>query len=256
MAILCVNRFGETRTMNTRSSSSEEILWSKLSAGVTGRADRVVVGLNWTFVVGPHGAGLAHTPARGTAGCRSLPRPGNYTGQTLASLAALWPSDNVFERAIAVATVNAHWNRYDHDGSAANGLDLIENRGERTIVVGRFPGLAERLPGVAVVEREPRAGEYPEEALPRLLPRAEFVAITSSSIVNGSLAGIVELCPQAFVVLVGPSTPLAPPLYDLGIDVLSGFVARDAANLALAVSEGGAVAALRPCGRYVTIRRG
>jgi len=243
-------------SMQESALARERVLRARLSGGMTGIAERVVVGLNWTLVVGPHGAGLAHTPARGTAGCRSLPRPGNYTGQSLASLAELWPSDNVFERAIAVAAVNAHWNRRDLVGSAVNGLDLIENRGERTVVVGRFPGLAERLPGIAVVEREPRAGEYPEQALPSLLPRAEFVAITSSSIIDGSLAGMVELCPQAFVVLVGPSTPLSPRLFDLGVGALSGFVARDADKLALAVSEGAAVAALRPHGRYVTIRSG
>jgi len=68
------------------------------------------------------------------------PLAGSYAGQPLASLAALRPSDSVLERAIAVAAVNAHWNRYDLAGSAANGLDLIENRGEHTAVIGRFPG--------------------------------------------------------------------------------------------------------------------
>jgi hypothetical protein len=77
----------------------------------------------------------------GTAGCRSLPRPGTYTEEPLATLAALRTSDNIFQRAIAVAAVNAHWNRYDIEASAANGLDLIENRGERTVVIGRFPGV-------------------------------------------------------------------------------------------------------------------
>ncbi len=230
-------------------------LYHALSAGVKGIASRVIVGLNWTLVVGPDGAGMAQTPARGTAGCRSLPRPGTYAGQPLAKLAALWQSDNVFEHAIAVAAVNAHWNRYDIVADAANGLDRIENRGERTVVIGRFPGLAARYPGIAVVEREPRPGEHPESALPKLLPRAEFVAITASTIVNGSLAGILPLCQNAFVLIIGPSTPLAPVLFDLGVDALSGFVARDLDNLAGAVTEGAAVSALKPYGRYATIGR-
>jgi len=215
----------------------------------------VIVGLNWRLVVGPNGAGMAQTPARGTAGCRSLPRAGTYSGQALAALAALWNSDNVFERAVAVAAVNAHWNRFDIEGDGANGLDLIENHGVRTVVIGRFPGLAERLPGIAVVEREPRPGEYPESALPTLLADAKYVAMTASTIVNGSMAGILALCKSAFVLVLGPSTPLAPSLFDHGVDALSGFIARDVDKLARAVSEGAAVAALRPHGRYATIVR-
>lgn len=230
-------------------------LRAALAAGIAGSAGRVVVGLNWTLVVGPDGAGLAHTPARGTAGCRSLPRSGTYAGRSLADLASLWGAENVFEHAIAVAAVNAHWNRYDLEGSTVNGLDLIENHGSRTVMIGRFPGVAERCPGIAVVEREPRAGEYPESALPELLPQAKFVAVTASAIVNGSMAGILALCRQAYVLVIGPSTPLAPPLFGCGVAALSGFVARDVEKLAQAVSEGASVGAIRPFGRYATIRR-
>jgi uncharacterized protein (DUF4213/DUF364 family) len=236
-------------------SVDDRALHERLAAGVSGAAQRVVVGLNWTLVVGPDGAGMAQTPARGTAGCRSLPRPGSYRGQPLADLAALWQSENVFERAIAVAAVNAHWNRFDLDGSPRNGIDLIESHGERTVVIGRFPRLAERYPGIAVVEREPRPGEYPESALAILLPAAKFVAVTASAIVNGSLPRILTLSRNAYILIIGPSTPLSPALFDLGIGALSGFVAEDTDRLAEAVTEGGAVAALRPFGRYVTLER-
>lgn len=226
-----------------------------LTEGLSGAASRVIVGLNWTLVVGPNGAGLAHTPARGTEGCRSLPSPGTYAGRPLAELAAFWGAQNVFEHAIAVAAVNAHWNRSDLEGESVNGLDLIENHGERTVMIGRFPGIAERWPGIAVVEREPRAGEHPESALPDLLPKAKFVAVTASAIVNGSMPRILALSKGATVLVIGPSTPLAPSLFAHGIDMLSGYVARDIDGLARAISEGAAVAAIRPFGRYATIRR-
>lgn len=229
-------------------------LRAALVGDLCGRAERVIVGLNWTLVIGADGAGLAHTPARGTAGCRSLPRPGTYAGQPLADLAGLWGVENVFEHAIALAAVNAHWNRYDLEGGTENGLDLIENHGKRTVMIGRFPGIAQRCPGIAVVEREPREGEFAESSLPELLPEAKFVAVTASAIVNGSMASILALARDARVLVLGPSTPLAPPLFACGIDMLSGFVARDVDKLAQAVSEGASVAAIRAFGRYATLR--
>lgn len=236
-------------------SLDEQRLAETLTTGLSGIAERVIVGLNWTLVIGQDGAGMAQTPARGTAGCRSLPTPGVYAGQSLERLAALWSSENIFEHTIAVAAVNAHWNRFDSPDCPGNGLDLVEDHGEQTVVIGRFPGLVKRAPGIAVVEREPRPGEYPEDAIDTLLPKAKFVAVTASTIVNGSLPRILSLSRQAYVLMIGPSTPLAPPLFDLGIDALSGFVATDIDNLAQSISEGAAVAALRPFGRYTTLRR-
>lgn len=237
-------------------ATSDAALRAALVVGLSGTAQRVIVGLNWTLVIGPSGAGMAHTPARGTAGCRSLPQAGSYAGRTLADLAGLWGAENVFEHAIAVAAVNAHWNRCDVEGSAVNGLDAIENHGERTVMIGRFPGIAQRLPGIAVVEQEPREGEYPPSALPDLLPQARFVAVTASAIVNGTMADILSLCRGARVLVLGPSTPLATPLFELGVNVLSGFVARDVEGLARAVAEGASVAAIRSFGRYATISSG
>ena len=232
---------------------SDRDLGDILSKGLAGRANRVIVALNWTCVEGPDGLGLAHTPVRGTSGCTNLPSPGDYAGQSLASLAALWTSENVFERAIAGAAINAHWNRYDLAASDRNGLDLIEDRGVKTVVIGRFPNLESRLPNAAVVERRPGPKDYPEDALGTLLPEAQFVAVTASAVSNGSLPNILRLLEKAYTVMIGPSTPMSPNLFTVGIDALSGFIATDIAGVMRVVSEGGAVRALRPYGRFATI---
>jgi uncharacterized protein (DUF4213/DUF364 family) len=234
---------------------SDDVLFAALSTSITGTAGRVIVGLNWTLVEGPHGVGLAHTPPRGTAGCHALPTPGDYAGQSLAALAAMWPSENVFEHAIALAAINAHCNRDDLAGAPINGFELIEDRGERTVIIGRFPGLEKRLPNAAVIERNPGPGDYPEDAGPHLLPKAEYIAITGSTLGNGSLAPLLAFVQNGFTVLIGPSTPLSPALFAFGIDALSGFAATDRDGLARVVAEGGAVAALRDFGRYVTLTR-
>ena len=232
----------------------EERLSAGLRHGISGIAERVVIGLNWTYVEGSVGAGLVHTPARGTEGCRSLPEPGSYRGSALADLAGLIESDNIFERVLGYTAINAHHNRYDLDGADANGLDMIEARGERTVVIGRFPELDEKLPGAAVIEREPGPGDYPPEAAADLVPAAEFLAITASTLSNGSLGGLLALAPvTAFTVLVGPSAPLSPALFALGVNALSGLVPVDLNGTAQRVAEGGAVSALKPLGRYVTL---
>lgn len=237
-------------------ASAPDGLATRLAEGIDGTAEGVLVGLNWTMVVGPSGIGLAHSPARGTSGCFGLPAPGTYAGQKLDTLARLAGSANVFERAIAFAAINAHHNRFDLEGEDINGLDLIQDRGERTVVIGQFPGLEKRVPGAAVIERDPRPGCYPPEAAPTLLPKAEQVLITASTLSNGTLEPMLPLlAADAFVVLVGPSAPCTPILFEVGIDAISGFVVRDAEALGRAVMEGGAVSAMRPHGRFVTVRR-
>ena len=232
----------------------EERLGAVLRDGVSGSAKRVTVGLNWTYVEGLAGAGLVHTPARSAEGCRSLPEPGSYRGRSLSDLAGLIQSENIFERVIGYAAVNAHHNRYDLTGAALNGLDMIKPAGERTVVVGRFPGLDEKLPGAAVIELEPGPGDYPPEAAADLVPAAEYLAITAATLSNGSLAPLLALAPpSAYTVLIGPSAPLCPAMFALGIDALSGFVPGDLDGTAQRVAEGGAVRALKPLGRYVTL---
>ncbi|PPR60805.1 MAG: hypothetical protein CFH10_01376 [Alphaproteobacteria bacterium MarineAlpha4_Bin2] len=226
-----------------------------LSAGVTGTAERVLIGLNWTIVVGPMGLGFAHTSARGTSGCNGLPMPGSYTGKKLLELSHLTVSTNVFEQAIGFAAINAHHNRFDLEGNDKNGLDLIEDHGERTVVIGQFPGLSHRMPNAAVIERDPRPGCYPESAAADLLPNATNVLITASSLTNGSLANLLALATNAYVVLVGPSAPLSPILFHHGIDAISGFIARDCDMLMRTVMEGGAVRAMKPHGRFLTLER-
>lgn len=244
-----------TNTTPSCQSPENLALLDDLSESVSGDVKAIIVGLNWTLVQGPHGVGLAHTPARGTAGCYSLPCPGEYDEKDLRGLAVLRRSDNVFEQAVALAAINAHHNRLDCVGDEVNGLDLIEDRGSKTAIIGRFPSLATRLPGAIVIEREPGPNDYPEEAAGELLPKCEQVAITASTLINGSLPNLLTLSKNAFTVLVGPSAPLAPCLFEKGVDAISGFVATDIPRLIRVVSQGGAVRAMKPCGRNLTLRK-
>lgn len=229
-----------------------QLLANTVDAGIAGR---VIVGVNWVLVEGPDGVGLAHAPARDAPGCRPLPGAGRYAGAPLADLARLAAADNPFERALAVAAINATHNRLDVTGAEGNALALLGAGAERPVVVGRFPGAERHFHGLRVIERTPRAGEYPPEAAPELFADADLVVITASTLGNGTLPGLLAHPRPGRTVLLGPGTPLAPVLFRHGIDALAGSVVTDRDGAVRAVAEGGAAAALRPHLRMVTLSR-
>jgi len=222
-------------------------------------ARRVVIGLNWTLVEGPHGVGLAQTPSRDGSGCRPPPAAGTLTGRPLADLARLAGSTDPMARAIGAAALNAAHNRFDLVGEAVNGLDLFAEaavHAEAPVMVGAFPGVRERVPHVRLIERTPGPDRFPEQAASALIPGADAVLLTASTFANGSLAGLLALVrPGAEVILVGPGTPLAPALLDYGVTALAGFVAEDPDGLARCVAEGAGARTLRRFGRDVVLKR-
>ncbi len=230
-------------------------LYAELAHGVSDApARRVVVGLNWTLVEGPAGVGLAATPARDAPGCGGKLDAGRYAGRPLNELAAMLDGWHPFETAIAMAAINAHHNRFDLAGADVNGLDAVAADG-RVVAVGGFPAIAERVPGAMVIERAPKDGQYPEQAADWLLPGADAVIATGSTLVNRSLPRILDLAEGAQVALVGPSVTLAPMLFDHGVEILSGLVATDVDGMARAVAEGAGGGAVKRYGRQATLRR-
>jgi uncharacterized protein (DUF4213/DUF364 family)/nucleoside-triphosphatase THEP1 len=231
-------------------------LYHELAAGVADApVRRVIIGLHWTLVEGEMGCGLAHTPARDAAGCHRVPEAGAFAGKNLAEIARLAQSWNPFETALGIAAINAQTNRPDLEGEAVSGLDLFAGGDGPLTVIGSFPGLNERLPGARVVELEPREGEYPAAAADWLLPESAAAVITASALVNRSLPGLIEAGRGAHLALIGPGTPLSPLLFAHGLDALAGFVVENPEAVARIVTEGGGQSALKPHGRYVTLRR-
>lgn len=231
-----------------------------LVAGVPAEATarRVVIGLNWTLVEGPEGVGLAQTPRREAHGCQPTPAPGELAGRPLRDLAAGLTGADPVLRALGAAAVNAAHNRRDVAGEAANGLDLFAASAaaaEAPVSVGAFPGLMERVPRLRVIERAPGPGRLPDHTAASVLPGADVVLLTASTLANGTLPDLLAcLRPGAEVVMVGPGTPLTPALFDHGVTVLAGLVVEDADGLARTVQEGGGARHLKRHGRAVVLR--
>jgi len=214
------------------------------------RCERFTVGQVWTLCQSDAGAGLCMTPQDYS---RTLSFPGTLAGRPLNELAAMLRSWQPFEAAIGMAAVNAalpfkaeHFDSVVELGNDAGNLAVFDHflpriRGARIVIVGRYPGL-ERYEveyGLKVIERMPGPADYPDPAAEYLIPEADWLFLTASSIANKTFPRLAELGRKATTVLMGPTAPWLPQLSEWGIDFLAGVRINDADALARVIEEGG-----------------
>ncbi len=205
----------------------------------------VLVGLHWTAVCS-RACGLASTLVSSHAhGEGNLNDVGNLHLKSARELAELALADNLLEASLGVAALNSLLEMDDRPASLSNAVDVLIQHGsaKRVALVGHFPFIP-RLRQTAgelwVIEQHPGQGEFPAEAAADLLPQADVVAITSSALINHSLDRLLALAaPNALVMLLGPSTPLSPLLFDYGISILSGQRVVDEELAFRTIAQGG-----------------
>ena len=156
-------------------------------------------------------------------------RPDDGPGKSAHAVAAtlLDPAATNTDRAsLAMAAVNSLLPPPAVDEAPGENLLLSLGRGKKVAVIGHFPfvgALREACAACWVLERRPKPGDVEAKEAPTILPQADLVAVTGTTLLNGSLAEILNCCRQdATVVLIGPTTPYAPSLFHCGIDVLAG----------------------------------
>lgn len=214
------------------------------------RVAEVMIGLTWTLCRG-EGIGLAMSPGTPT---RTLPWPGTLAGRPLRELASWVRSWDPYEATLGMAAANALVNAHSPlpaksaplcpNGSA--NLAVFEHfadrlAGRRVVVVGRYPGLdALDLDwDLTVLERRPGPADLPDPAAEYLLPDADWVFLTASSIPNKTFPRLAELARHARLVLMGPTVPWLPELAEFGVDCLAGVRVEDELQLRATVAEGG-----------------
>lgn len=217
-------------------------LLNKLNTDVPVRS--VLVGVHWAVVCSRHCGMAATLVTNHPHGHMQIHDAGRLHQKNARELAELARSPELLEASIGVAAINS---LLDVDESTAGEMNASEvlasrGRGKNVALVGHFPFIQELRPMVRnlwVIEQHPAEDEYPSEAAPDLIPQADIVAITSSTLVNHTLAGLLALCrPQAAVMLLGPSTPLSPILFDHGVTILSGARVFDEAAVLRTVGQG------------------
>ena len=216
-----------------------------------GQVRAVHLGLHWTVVTIETGGilrcGLSatlFTPHRHDQG-PDIPGSGQLEFCSGLELAELALSPHPTQASVGVAAINALLPRQAHMWSEDNAEEVIarQGKGKRVVMVGRFPFVPRLRPRVGelqVLEQDPGPDDLPAHQAPEILPGAEVVAITGMTLINHSFEELLRLCPpEAFVILLGPSTPLTPLLFDYGVDVLSGAVVTAIEPVVRIVSQGG-----------------
>ena len=218
------------------------------SLGNDAPVKQILVGAFWTEVVldtEPPRGGLASTLRAETGG----PWPpvvdaGRLQSRSGQELAALLRSDRILEASIGLAAFNALLEVDERRLTEANAGDVVLERGagRRVAIVGHFPFI-ERVRQAAaecwVLELRPGPGDLPASEAAQVLPQADVVALTGTSLINHTFDELVGLCrPDAFVLLLGPSAPLSPVLFELGIDAVSGTRVDDPDRVLHAAGQG------------------
>jgi uncharacterized protein (DUF4213/DUF364 family) len=170
--------------------------------------------------------------------------PGFLLDKTPGNLAKMAYSDSILEAAIGMATINSLLEVDLHSCTELNAAEVILQKGEgkRVAIVGHFPFLPrvrEKAEALWVIERNPGEGDFNEAEADRLIPQADVVAITGTSLTNHTLDHLVDMCdPEAYVVMLGDTVPLSPVLFDYGVHALSGTRVIDADLALRCVSQG------------------
>jgi hypothetical protein len=169
---------------------------------------------------------------------------GHLHEKSARELAEYAHSDNLLEASLGVAAINSLLAVDESRAVETNAVEvLIEHgRSKNVALVGHFPFIPRLRPAVGqlwVIEQRPGEGEYPAESAADLIPKADVVAITGSALINHTMDGLLALRrPGALVMILGPSTPLSPVLFDHGVTILSGVRVVDEEAARRTISQG------------------
>lgn len=218
----------------------------------TTSTQEVLIGLTWTLCQAD-GMGLAMSPGQAT---RILPWSGTLVDRPVADLIPWIDSWNPYEATVGMAAINATLNANSDLLAAAKpitptgsgNLAVFEHflpviKNQRVVIIGRYPNLDqyEQVADLSIIERQPTGQDYPDPACEYLLPTADWVFLTATSIINKTFPRLVELSQAAKLVLMGPTMPWLPALADMGIDYLAGVRVSNPMRLRQTIAEGGGV---------------
>jgi len=205
----------------------------------------VCVGAFWTAVWSRH-CGLASTlsAADHEHGAVFVADAGHLHDRSARELAQLAHSSRLLEAGIGLAAINS---LLEIDLTRCVELNagrfLIDHApGNRIALVGHFPFVPELRRAAEhlwVIDLHPAPGDLSPAEGDAVIRQADLVAITGCALINHTMEGLLEKCrPDAFVLVLGPTAPLSPVLFDYGVDVICGTRVVDPEAALQTVAQG------------------
>ena len=203
----------------------------------------VLVGERWTVVCSRQ-CGISATLRSNHwhAGAPIL-NPSLLHRRNARELAELAYSSDLLEASIGVAAINSMLDIDESRTVERNASEVLSScgQGKNVALIGRFhfvPQLRQIARRLWIIEQQPAEDEYPAEAAADLLPQADVVALTGTTLVNHTLEELLAFChPNATVILLGPSTPFSPILFHHGITIICGTRVVDEAAALSTVNQ-------------------
>lgn len=243
-------------------------LLNEISSGLQdGTVERVCIGMHWTAVVveqnGVRRCGLGSNPIQDFQMDDALrARVTELEQHSALDLCELTNDGKPPFTSVGLAAINALLPDLSERWVERNAGEVIAQmgKGKRVAMVGHFPfipHIQHRVGKLDVLELRPKEGDLSASEAPYIIPKAEIVAITSMAFVNGTMDGLLSLCsPDAYVIMLGPSTPLSPLLFAHGIDMLCGSIVERIDPVLEGIISGKGFRTIKPLGvRLVTLEK-
>lgn len=221
---------------------------------------KIMTGAYWTAVVSK-GCGLASTVRHEEhPHAHGVKDVGRLTEKTAWELANYALSTYTMEASIGMAAINSLIEVDLSRCEERNALDILVEKGEGqdVAIIGHFPFIPELRKitrHLWVFEERPQAGDLSPEKAREILPQCAVVGITASTFINHTLQDLLSWAKGKYILLIGPTTPMSPLLFDYEIHVLAGVQVVNQEEVFRCISQGATFREIRGLRRLTMMKK-
>jgi uncharacterized protein (DUF4213/DUF364 family) len=187
----------------------------------------------------------------------AVKKAGKFENMSVRKVSQLIFSGSGPEISVGMAALNSALPELPYRNLNAEKIIAEKSKNKNSAIIGHFPftdKIRKTAKNLWVFELEPKDDkDLTADKMPEFLPKADVVAITALSLLNGSFDNILSFCKKsAFKIILGPSTPMSRVLLDSGINAVCGIKVENIPALTKALMEGANFRAL-PGKKMITL---